>query len=127
MYKVSDETQDHIFEPKLATAIEKPIKKARMEYDVVEAQAKFGIFVFRDYHGILIRKDDVRFIFQVRFLKVPRRIYRVSCPAIIHAGILDEVQRQDLWIKLDAARDWIPQNDWTGVGMKREDRFLVLG
>lgn len=102
------------------------VGKFTVDHDLVKTHKKYGILCFEHYCGVVLRRDGVFFVFSVSLQNSPTGMYRISCPAIIHAGPLNEFQRLVLWSKLNAARDSIPQKHWQMSGMKTEDRFLVL-
>ena len=80
--------------------------------DVTEAETMFGISFFKEYRGFLFWDDKAYLLFSARFQPKPQEIHLVSCPATIHAPKLDRTARYLLQLKLDAARDWVPESHW---------------
>jgi hypothetical protein len=90
--------------------------------DVVEAEKNFGISYFRDYRGIAIIGGQYHILFRARFQRLPDRLHLISCPRWIYAPDLTSDGRELLRIRLDAAADSIPKEEWD----KLKSRFEIV-
>lgn len=93
--------------------------------DVTEAETMFGISFFNGYHGYDFREDKPYLFFSARFQPRPQEIHFVSCPATIRAPKLDRTARHLLQLKLDAARDWVPESHWKHIKIDKRDGLII--
>lgn len=91
-------------------------------HDIIEAELSFGISSFIAYMGFSANR---RILFSARFQDKPRKIRIVSCPLSIDAGRLRPVDQILLQIKLDAARDWVPEKTWSFFEIAENEGLIV--
>ncbi|KAF9883540.1 hypothetical protein FE257_003373 [Aspergillus nanangensis] len=102
--------------------IQPMVRYCRDIHDVIEAELSFGISFFSEYRGFSANR---RVFFSARFQDEPHRIRTVSCPLSIDAGKLRPEDQILLQIKLDAARDWVPENTWSVFGIVKNEGLIV--
>jgi hypothetical protein len=98
--------------------------------DVVTAEMKFEISFFRDYWGISHVRGQCYMLFTARLQRLPGKFHLVYCPQLIHAPNLPPVDRELLRIRLDAALDCIPKEEWDRLkshdNITRKEWLIVL-
>ena len=93
--------------------------------DVIEVETMIGISFFSSYRGFVMRERTPYLLFSARFQKSPQNLHLISCPLCIRAPTLSPSDRHLLQLKLDVARDWVPESHWRLLGIGPHDSLLV--
>ncbi|PWY91865.1 hypothetical protein BO94DRAFT_573657 [Aspergillus sclerotioniger CBS 115572] len=90
----------------------KPGRPIEQPIDVIEAEKRFGISLFKDSSHIFIRHEQYHMILEARFHDDPEKPYLISYPKSIRNSDLSKKDQELLKLKLQDIKRLISETDW---------------